>query len=112
MTCKEYGQWLKECARDPLWLAWAAAIWVSALMSLFDYFGVLSLSNLAFSLIRNACQLLFWLPLILCAVRGRSLGGKNEMTLEARFGYLAFGTIMVVFALETFGATITSILAG
>ncbi len=107
-----YWQRLKVWARDPLWLLWTCALLASALISQLKLFGVLSISDLALSLIRNACQLLFWLPLILCAVRGRSLGGKNEMTLEARFGYLAFGTIMVVFALETFGATITSALAG
>lgn len=111
MTGKEYGQWLKGCVRDPLWLVWVAAIWASALMSLFDYFGVLSLSNLALSLIRNACQLFFWLTLILCAVRGRTLGSRNQMTPEARFGYVALGTIMFVFTLETLATTIASALA-
>ncbi len=111
MTGKEYGKWLRDCARDPLWLAWVAAIWTSALMSLLGQFGLLDLSRLAFSLIHNACQLFFWLPLILCAVRGRSLGSRNQMTPEARFGYVAFGTIMVVFSLETLGATIASALA-
>lgn len=106
-----YRQRLKVWARDPLWLLWTCALLASALISQLKLFGVIHPSEQAFSLLSDAFQLLFWLPLILCAARGRSLGSRNQMTLEARFGYLAFGTIMVVFTLEMLGSTIVSALA-
>ncbi len=106
-----HGQRLKNWARDPLWLLWAGSLLASALGSSLEVFGVVNPSEQAFSLISRALEILFWLPLILSAVRGRSLGSRNEMALEARFGYLALGTIMVVFTLETLAGSIVPVLA-
>lgn len=107
----DFWQRLKAWARDPLWLLWTCALLASALTSQLNLFGVIRLSEHVFSLSHDIFQLFFWLPLILCAVRGRTLGSRNQMTPEARFGYVALGTIMFVFTLETLATTIASALA-
>lgn len=87
-------------ARDPLWCVWAISLLANAAVALAVLAGVADFSDVLISAGRNGSFLLFFASLLLSSIRGKSLGTKELMSLEARF---AWGAISVVGLLAVLG---------
>lgn len=100
MTGEQYGQWLRNNMRDPLWWVMVLPVALLLLLGLLAQSGVPGFSRPPLSLADDVLWLVFFLSFVVCAVRGRSIGDRLKMSPKDRLGHAALGIVGVFLILE------------
>ena len=101
MNSEQYGQWLKNNMRDPLWWVAVLSLVLLLLLELLSRAGVAGFSRPAPSLADDVLWLVFFLAFVACAVRGRSIGDRLKMSVKDRLGHAALGIAGIVIVFVT-----------
>lgn len=101
MNSEQYGQWLKNNMRDPLWWVTVLSLVLPLLLELLSRAGVTGFSRAPLSLADDVLWLAFFLAFVACAVRGRSIGDRLKMSAKDRLGHAALGIAGVVIVFVT-----------